>query len=50
MLPSNSALLSDAFSSLRCACGAAKRERYAALDATRHSSRDGRFRPGADIR
>jgi hypothetical protein len=26
-LPSNSALLTDAFSSLRCACGAAKRER-----------------------
>jgi len=26
----NSALLSDAFCSLRCACGAAKRERYAA--------------------
>jgi hypothetical protein len=25
--PSNSALLTDAFSSLRCACGAAKRER-----------------------
>jgi len=24
---SNSALLTDAFSSLRCACGAAKRER-----------------------
>jgi hypothetical protein len=27
--PSNSALLADAFSSLRCACGAAKRERWA---------------------
>ena len=26
-LPSNSASLTDAFSSLRCACGAAKRER-----------------------
>jgi len=26
-LPTNSALLTDAFSSLRCACGAAKRER-----------------------
>jgi hypothetical protein len=26
----NSALLTDAFSSLRCACGAAKRGRYAA--------------------
>jgi hypothetical protein len=26
-LPSNSALLTDAFSLLRCACGAAKRER-----------------------
>jgi hypothetical protein len=29
MLP-NSALLTDAFTSLRCACGAAKRERYTA--------------------
>jgi hypothetical protein len=29
-LPANSALLTDGFSSLRCACGAAKRERYAA--------------------
>jgi hypothetical protein len=29
-LASNSALLSDAFSSLRCACGAAKRGRYTA--------------------
>jgi hypothetical protein len=27
---SNSALLTDAFSSLRCACGAAKRGRWAA--------------------
>jgi hypothetical protein len=26
-VPSNSALLTDAFSLLRCACGAAKRER-----------------------
>lgn len=29
--PPNSALLPDAFSSLRCASGAAKRERYTAL-------------------
>src|SRR5437879_5987722 len=28
-LSPNSALLTDAFSSLRCACGAARRERYA---------------------
>jgi len=27
VMRSNSALLTDAFSSLRCACGAAKRER-----------------------
>jgi hypothetical protein len=27
----NSALLTDAFSALRCACGAAKRERYVAV-------------------
>jgi hypothetical protein len=35
---------------LRAPVGARHRERYAASDATRHSSRDGRFRPGADIR
>jgi hypothetical protein len=28
-MATNSALLTDAFSSLRCACGAAKRERWA---------------------
>src|SRR5262249_39929846 len=43
-MPHNSALLTDAFSSLRYACGAAKRERYASTERSSHQVRTPRPR------